>query len=156
MFGAVGLTACDSSGSGGNDTNNDDIKEAEKEIEDELDNVVLEFSEEEELFGRNGNVITLGEYLQKLKTDKSEITDEQNEKGYYKGTNGCWYAKVTVENIAKGIFFSTSKEDKVVVGETYYFFVEPLLCDNIIDCVPYQSLYTTDMLDCLNALKSIL
>ena len=95
-------------------------------------------------YERDGNYIYFGEYPQSLKEDSVTITTTVDERGYYLGSDGCYYAKVAADPYDSGYKFSTGAT--VSDGVTYYFKVEPIrwrilsedgetaliLCDSII------------------------
>ncbi len=89
--------------------------------------------------------IYFGEYPQTIKEEGVTITNTQDERGYYLGSDGLYYAKIVATPYDEGYAFSSGsaiKKDFV-----YYFKVEPirwkvlierdntafLLCDSIID-----------------------
>ena len=92
----------------------------------------------------DGNYIYFGEYPQTLKEGSVTITETTDERGYYLGSDGCYYAKVVADPYSSGYKFSTGVT--VTDGGTYYFKVEPIrwrilsedgetafiLCDSII------------------------
>ena len=97
-----------------------------------------------ELYIKEDNYIYFGEYPQTIKEDSVTITEQTNEKGYYLGSDGEWYAKVTATPYGSSYTFSTGTT--VTSGTVYYFKVEPIrwrilstdgntaliLCDSII------------------------
>ena len=93
-----------------------------------------------------------GEYPQSVKSDDVTITETQDARGYYLGSDGSYYAKVTA--LPNGMI--TFNNGKSISNNTvYYFKVEPirwrilsdangekmLLCDSIIETMAYQSSY---------------
>ena len=92
----------------------------------------------------NGEYILFGEYPQTIKDDSVTITETTDSRGYYLGSDGCYYAKVTATPYDNDYQFSTGTTVKY--GTVYYFKVEPirwrilteengkafLLCDSII------------------------
>lgn len=98
----------------------------------------------QETYTRNENYIYFGEYPQSIKNSSVIITTRTNEKGYYLGSDGEWYAKVTATPYGSSYTFSTGTT--VTSGTVYYFKVEPIrwrilstdgntaliLCDSII------------------------
>ena len=92
----------------------------------------------------NGKYILFGEYPQTIKDDSVTITETTDSRGYYLGSDGCYYAKVTATPDDNDYQFSTGTTVKY--GTVYYFKVEPirwrilteengkafLLCDSII------------------------
>lgn len=92
----------------------------------------------------DGNYIYFGEYPQSLKADAVAVTETTDSRGYYLGSDGAYYAKVTATPYNSAYTFSMG--ESVADGEIYYFKVEPirwrilfedtetafLFCDNII------------------------
>ncbi len=92
----------------------------------------------------DGKTILFGTYPQTIKADNVTITDTTNDKGYFLGSDGEWYAKVVAKLLGLGCKFSNSAT--VEAKKTYYFKVEPikwrilsenngkaiLMCDSII------------------------
>ena len=91
-----------------------------------------------------GDYILFGEYPQSIKKGNVTVSGAANSNGYYRGSDGCYYAKVVATPHSKTYTFST--EEAVVDGSEYYFKVEPIrwriltasngtaliLCDSII------------------------
>lgn len=106
--------------------------------------------ESEKAYTRDGDYIYFGEYPQTLKADSVTIISTTDERGYYLGDDGCYYAKVSADPLYNDFTFSTGAS--ITKGTVYYFKVEPirwrilseengeafLLCDSIIDVLPYQ------------------
>ena len=103
-------------------------------------------------YRREGDYIYFGSYPQTIKSEDVEITETQNEKGYFLGSDGKYYAKVIADPFEEeGYVFST--REAVVKDNVYYFKVEPikwrilsekdgnafLLCDSIIDNQAYHN-----------------
>lgn len=98
----------------------------------------------------NGEYILFGEYPQTIKTDDVTITSEIDARGYYLGTDGTYYAKVTATPWGR---YSFSTGENVASGTEYYFKVEPIrwrilsenersafiLCDSILANGAYDS-----------------
>lgn len=98
-----------------------------------------------------GDYVLFGEYPQSVKESDVEITDSQDERGYYLGSDGYYYAKVIATPASTNYTFYTG--ENVVQGTEYYFKVEPvrwrilsfydgealLLCDSIITNASYSS-----------------
>ena len=92
----------------------------------------------------NGGYILFGQYPQKIKAAGVTVGDTADEDGYYLGSDGARYAKVTADPDNSGYKFSDNTS--VISGNTYYFKVEPIrwrilsesdgkafiLCDSII------------------------
>lgn len=92
----------------------------------------------------SGKYILFGEYPQTLKADDVTITGTTDSRGYYLGSDGYYYAKITATPLDDGCKFSTGAT--VTRDTVYYFKVEPirwriltegngkafLLCDSII------------------------
>ena len=98
--------------------------------------------------------ILFGEYPQSLKADDVEITSTVDDRGYYLGSDGFYYAKaVANHNFRWSSYESFTNGEAIVRGNTYYFKVEPIrwrilsendgelfiLCDSIIDCHVYDA-----------------
>ena len=106
---------------------------------------------EKPIYTREGNYIYFGEYPQTIKADDVTITSIMDERGYYLGSDGFYYAAVTAAPCQSGYKFST--DANVTSGVVYYFKVEPIrwrilsesdgcafiLCDSIITSAAYQS-----------------
>ena len=100
-----------------------------------------------------GGYILFGEYPQTVKADGVTITSTTDSRGYYLGSDGAYYAKVTANPRKSGYTFTTGAT--IVSGTVYYFKVEPIkwriledddgtatiLCEMIIDAHAYQSSY---------------
>lgn len=92
----------------------------------------------------NGSYILFGEYPQTIKAESVTLTATQDARGYYLGSDGFYYAKVTADPNKGGYTFSSGAS--VVDGTVYYFKVEPIrwrilsesgenaliLCDSIL------------------------
>ena len=92
----------------------------------------------------NGSYILFGEYPQTLKADSVSVRTTADSRGYYLGSDGFYYAKVTAKPCDSGYTFSSGTS--VTRGTVYYFKVEPIrwrilsedgdtaliLCDSII------------------------
>lgn len=106
-------------------------------------------------YTREGDYIFMGEYPQTIKADNVTITDATDSRGYYLGSDGEYYAKVTASPYESTYTFSS--EALIISGSVYYFKVEPIrwrilseengealiLCDSIIANMAYQPQYTT-------------
>ena len=105
-------------------------------------------------YTRDGDYIYFGEYPQTLKADGVTITETQDSRGYYLGSDGYYYAKVKATPPWDDEFtFSTGAT--VSEGSVYYFKVEPIrwrilstdgetaliLCDSIIANMAFQPDY---------------
>jgi len=96
------------------------------------------------IYVRDGNYIYFGEYPQTIKADNVTITDTTDSRGYYLGSDGCYYAKLKATPCTSYYTFTTG--EVIDGGNVYYFKVEPirwrilseengeafLLCDSII------------------------
>ena len=105
-------------------------------------------------YTREGDYVYIGEYPQTVKASDVTITSTTDDRGYYLGSDGSYYAKVTATPCEEGYKFSNG--EAVVAGQEYFFKVEPirwrilkeadgnatLLCDSIIASISYQSDYT--------------
>ena len=101
----------------------------------------------------SGAYIYFGEYPQTLKAVDVTITETTDSRGYFLGSDGAYYAKVTA--YPYNISYTFSDGSTVVGGTVYYFKVEPILwrilsqsddtalilCDSIIANKAYQSDY---------------
>ena len=93
----------------------------------------------------DGEYIYFGEYPQTLKANDVSITPCTDSRGYYLGSDGYYYAKLTAKPNQSDYLFSTG--EGIVKDTEYYFKVEPirwrilsendgkamLICDSIID-----------------------
>ncbi len=70
------------------------------------------------------NYIWFGEYPQTIKANDVTITETIDGRGYYLGSDGFYYAKVTATPRSSGYTFSTSAT--VTSDTVYYFKVEPI------------------------------
>ena len=92
-----------------------------------------------------GGFVLFGEYPQSLKTKDVTVSTETDARGYFLGSDGCYYAKLTAKpRIGKYKFTSG---EVICSGKEYFFKVEPiiwkaidardgmalLLCKNVID-----------------------
>ncbi len=101
-------------------------------------------------YTREDNYIYFGEYPQTVKSDDVTITDTRDERGYYLGSDNCYYAKVVA--IPQSATYTFSNGDEIEYDKVYYFKVEPirwkiltesdgkafLLCDSIIANMAYD------------------
>lgn len=102
---------------------------------------------------RDGDYIYFGEYPQTLKAEEVTITDTLDGRGYYLGSDGAYYAKVTATPYGYRLYNSFACGTTIENGKIYYFKVEPikwrilkenngtalLLCDSIIANQPYDN-----------------
>lgn len=65
-----------------------------------------------------------GEYPQTIKANEVTVGTSADTRGYYLGSDGYYYAKVTATPYSSGYTFSTSAT--VSSGTVYYFKVEPI------------------------------
>lgn len=102
-----------------------------------------------------GKYVYYGEYPQSLKDESVTVNGPQDANGYYLGSDGEKYAKVTANTTSMGTWdpYKFSNDENIVNGNTYYFKVEPikwrvletkngvayLLCDSIIDHSAFYS-----------------
>ena len=69
--------------------------------------------------------IQFGKYPQSVKEDSIEIYENDKDKnGYYLGSDGERYAKLTAKTFEKGYKFNNEQE--IIEGKEYYFKVEPI------------------------------
>ncbi|MBQ7761510.1 MAG: leucine-rich repeat protein [Clostridia bacterium] len=99
----------------------------------------------------DGAYITFGEFPQTIKSASVTISGSTNSQGYYTGSDGCYYAKLTAtppigSYYMDGVTHYFSNGEKVIWGNTYYFKVEPIrwrvleeengnefvICENVI------------------------
>ena len=95
--------------------------------------IVSSFFESNEVYVRcdkegkpsdEGEYVLFGEYPQSLKASDVEITETVDERGYYLGSDGAYYAKVVASPYKEEYTFVNG--DAVSSGEEYYFKVEPI------------------------------
>jgi hypothetical protein len=98
--------------------------------------------------------IYFGEYPQTIKAEGVTITGNMDSRGYYLGSDGCYYAMIIATPFVN---FAFSNGTTIVENTVYYFKVEPIrwrvlseengeifiLCDSIIANMAYQSKYYT-------------
>ena len=108
------------------------------------------------IFTRKRWSVTFGEWPQTIKSDNVIITETKDQRGFYLGSDGDYYAKVIASPYYKVYLFSNNAT--IIEGVTYYFKVEPLTwtiikeegsrllihCDNIIFNKAYQSHFGKD------------
>ena len=94
--------------------------------------------------------VYFGEYPQTLKDENVTVTETTDSRGYFLGSDGAYYAKVTAAPYRNDYTFSSGIP--VVGGEVYYFKVEPIrwrviskegntvtvVCDSVIDRVVFD------------------
>ncbi len=116
-----------------------------------LETVTLKAIWKLKIYESDVDYIYFGEYPQTIKADDVIITSTQDSRGYYLGSDGFYYAKVTAVTGASTLTFSTG--ESVTRGTVYYFKVEPIrwrilstdgetaliLCDSIIANMPYAA-----------------
>ena len=90
-----------------------------------------------------GNYIYFGEYPQTIKANDVIMTSAKDSRGYYLGSDGYYYAKVTANPYEDNYSFSNG--ESVENGEIYYFKVEPIkwkivMLDNIYYTVVCDSI----------------
>jgi len=136
--------------------NEDGEGERESESDSETKN------EEKETNNESGNAqvkyVYFGEYPQTLKADSVTVGADTDSRGYYLGSDGAYYAKVTAKPHYTGYTYAFSTGEKVVSGTEYYFKVEPIrwrvlsengdtalvLCDSIVAAGIYDSSENND------------
>lgn len=98
----------------------------------------------ETVYTREGDYIYFGEYPQTIIAEGVTITSTTDDRGYYLGSDGYYYATVTATPKASDYTFTTG--DAVTSGTVYHFKVEPIrwrilsedgktafiLCDSIV------------------------
>ena len=99
----------------------------------------------------DGEYLLFGEYPQTLKNDSVTVTETVDERGYYLGDDGAYYAKVVANPYSEEYTFAGGAS--ISSGEVYYFKVEPIrwrilsvtdgvaviLCDSIIENKAYDA-----------------
>ena len=107
---------------------------------------------------RDGDYIYFGEYPQTIKSDDVTITSTIDDRGYYLGSDGCYYAEVVARTYYQTTTYTFSTGATITNDEVYYFKVEPIrwrilsesngkafiLCDSIIANMSYHSTYTLE------------
>lgn len=102
-----------------------------------------------------GKYVYYGEYPQTLKAASVTVGGTADANGYYTGSDGAKYAKVTASTTSMGTWdpYKFSNDENITNGNDYYFKVEPikwrvletkngiayLLCDSIIDHSAFYS-----------------
>ena len=79
------------------------------------------------IYDSSNNLVsfTYGEYPQTIKSSSVTIDEScQDSRGYYLGSDGAYYAKVTAKPFASGYTYTNGKT--IISGYTYYFKVEPI------------------------------
>ena len=125
-----------------------DTQKPEKETQGSSESEETEDTEKQYL--RDGSYIYLGEYPQSLKKSNVTVGSTADSRGYYLGSDNCYYAKVTASPCQSGYRFSN---DAIIDSQSiYYFKVEPikwrvvsesdgyatLLCESIIEGSRYD------------------
>lgn len=107
----------------------------------------------EKPYEQEEDFIYFGEFPQTIKADSVEITEVQDGRGYYLGSDNFYYAKVEAIPYVGGYEFTTG--EKITIGREYYFKVEPIkwrilseedgnafiLCENVLINKQYNSSY---------------
>ena len=96
----------------------------------------------------DGNYIYFGEYPQTIKANNVIMTSAKDSRGYYLGSDGYYYVKVTANPYEDNYSFSNG--ESVENGEIYYFKVEPIkwkivMLDNIYYTVVCDSIIANAM-----------
>ena len=86
---------------------------------------IVRTSERTDYEWRDG-YLYFGEYPQSLKADDVIITEVQNEKGYYLGSDGEWYLKHVATTYKDSPDYRFSNKEYIVPGQEYYFKIEPI------------------------------
>ena len=73
---------------------------------------------------RSGNYIYFGEFAQTIKDKYVEISDVHDDRGYYLGSDGCYYVEMTLTHSLSGYHFTNGVAVKE--GDVCYFKVEPI------------------------------
>ena len=92
-------------------------------------NIPTRFSYEGSV-GLDGDYVYFGEWPQTIKGESVIITDEIDERGYYKGSDGCYYAKSDCISYNEELTFSNGNNvidtDTENIEDDLYFKVEPI------------------------------
>lgn len=127
----------------------------------EMEDPIYERVDEEGNPSEDGKYIYFGYYPQTIKNSSVTVEEQPEENGYYKGSDGELYAKVTIEfdvaEYEEGMILADfSDGTRAEQDQTYYFKVERLrwrildeqedgktliVCDTIIDNVIWQPNY---------------
>ena len=125
-----------------------DTQKSEKETQGSSESDKTEDTDKQYL--RDGDYIYLGEYPQSLKKSNVTVGDTADSRGYYLGSDNCYYARLIASPCQSGYRFSN---DAIIDSKsTYYFKVEPikwrvvsesngyatLLCESIIESSRYD------------------
>ena len=80
--------------------------------------------------GTSGEYVYFGEWPQTIKADDVVITEEKDDRGYYKGSDNYYYMKSEVLSYTDGLEYSNGKSvvdtDEDIDGDEIYFKVEPI------------------------------
>ena len=80
--------------------------------------------------GTSGEYVYFGEWPQTIKADDVVITEEKDDRGYYKGSDNYYYMKSEVLSYTTGLEYSNGKSvvdtDENIDGDEIYFKVEPI------------------------------
>ncbi len=132
--------------------------------EPDVVNPIYERVDEEGNPSEDGKYIYFGYYPQTIKNSSVTVEEQPEENGYYKGSDGELYAKVTIEfdvaEYEEGMMLADfSDGTRAEQDQTYYFKVERLrwrildeqedgktliVCDTIIDNVIWQPNYKSE------------
>jgi len=85
-----------------------------------------------------------GQYPQTLKAEDVTITDETDSRGYFKGSDGFWYAKVVAETYKETTSYKFSNGEYITSGTEYYFKVELIRWREINWSPNYGTTYICD------------
>ncbi len=103
-----------------------------------------------------GEYILFGEYPQTIKADSVTVGSTPDARGYYLGSDGYYYAEVTVNQYPFGGDYNFSNGELVIDDIVHYFKVEPIkwrileesggtaliLCENILANKKHHSLFS--------------
>ena len=95
----------------------------ELHVDEDRDNWCDRCKSNAKLYEQSDGYVYFGEYPQSLKSNSVSITDEVDGRGYYRGSDWQWYAKVVAPDNVSGKF---STGGTIEPGEVYYFKVEPI------------------------------
>lgn len=113
--------------------------------QDEVTPTPTDVNLNKKLYERNDKSVTFGEFPQTIKDSKITITDKTDSRGYYLGSDGCYYAKQTVE---KNSYLNFSNGEKIEGKRICYFKVEPIKWQIIYDTKDnYYTILTEKVID---------
>lgn len=104
-------------------------------------------------YEKQNEFVYFGEFPQTIKADSVGITETQDSRGYYLGTDGEYYAKSEATPYVGGYYFTNG--ERITIGDEYFFKVEPIkwrilkeskgeafiLCENVLINKQYNANY---------------